>query len=150
MICLSELAAWAGIGTLRDKLWRETIFKINAQQFNVSISSTSSFFFLQKTQPNIIILPNFENGKYLIAYACLNICLCSSLISFHLQINIVFCLLSILQFFALISQKINVPKKQYQIFGEIENAIQICHCISYLVIVQSSFYLTSSQTIDLR
>ena len=80
---LSLSAAWAAIGTLRDKVWRETIFKINAQQFYVSISSTSSFFFLQKTQPNIIMLPNFENGKYLIAYACLNICLCSSLISCH-------------------------------------------------------------------
>ena len=79
---LPLIAAWAGIGNLRDKVWRETIFKINAQQFYVSISSASSFF-LQKTQPNINIPPNFENGKYLIAYACLNICLCSSLISCH-------------------------------------------------------------------
>ena len=44
-------AAWAGIGTLRDKVWRETIFKINAQQFYVSISSASSFYFLQKPSP---------------------------------------------------------------------------------------------------
>ena len=42
LFCLSQpLAAWPDQVSLRDKTWKETIFKIMARRINVSISSVA-------------------------------------------------------------------------------------------------------------